>query len=895
MSSNRIQNTNELLKRAPLVDSLVVSIFRSMDSLDFHWDNNNIKSDSVEILSLLERLDYAHKVDNGEWYATKSGRSFLTKILINFDQLFDPTSSSKLRFIERLGSGRESVVLLAEHKLMNRQLAVKVYFEQGAEKRYQQLFKDAEWDSSSISGTFVLPVDLFLIEMSDRNGNFANLDCVVFPLHSGETLEVFLNSERPLTPFVVREFVSQIGIALSEIHKANIAHGDLHVNNIIVEDSGEGLLKFRVIDFTGCKPEDASSAMADDWEKFKLLVAYLTSKIPLSRMSVQRHIGARYYTLISALLDGSISDSNDFRHALKTQRYYLKYVQLRDEFIARKFKAGDSLALFRHEEISNPELARELFIPFEPFFQEFSVFGSALLHGHRGSGKSSYLAALAFLPKSKIEFCDPREKFGVLFACRQGEFKQLRVIDVKSRTNAYSELKHLLIIKIIRKTFEVLHETSNSDAWNFEESFDTLPTERFLKSVLPISVTANFEKRITERLESIHEALLRHEIAFTDHLISGELHLQATALLNEESLISFFRSIRASSGFFVNSQYFLLFDDAGVPNMPECMQRVLNELVRAANEVFCVKVTAERFSFAEEDSDDKVLETVHDFTPFNLAESLILRSGHRVNRTELKRYFAKLLAKRLSRYQSKDIEDYIGIGSRGTAQVVKALSKDERAVGAYSGWNIIWQVADRTPRHLLELISTIFKKAGVTEDSKPSIIDPKIQDEAVRNYSEMKLRHISYIPGKIEDSNTIALGQHLSNITLVFGRLCRIELERGPMPDKPSRYYEMLAIEIDREQRIKRAAEKILKYLIRYAIFDDTIVARTRDGGLRKPIYVLNRIYAPAFGISVRRDTHWRIRADRFERFLLDPTYELKNASKGNVDQNRELFDNDES
>lgn len=895
MSSNRFKRTNAAIKETPIFDRVIETFLNELDSLRLNWeDPGYIENYTPDLKEKLQSASFLQKEENGKIFLSKAGRSFFARTIIDEEQLLQERTFHNYQFLSKLGSGRESVVYLAEHSLIGRKVAIKIFYELGAAKRYQKLFESIDKSKLAPGDSIVFPSDIFSISLKDHRDDDIKLEAVVFPYRQGDTLASFLESEQPLTPFLVREFITQVGGSLADLHRAGVAHGDLHLDNIIVEASENALMRFAVLDFTGSDQSERDRAISMDWSGFKEILIYILARIPLHHMSLQRHLGARTYTLVQAVLDDRIDTTVDLDRANKDKRYYEKYKLDRDHFIEAKFNAADTIGLVRHEEITSPALARQLFVPFEPFFKEFAEFGSSILHGHRGSGKSSYVASLAMLPTSSVEFVDPRDKFGILFACRQGEFKQFRSIKLGKGGIQYSHLKHLLIVKVIRRTIEILHESLRINSLGLLADFEVESVAKFLCQVFPVGASATFESSSLERLESLYEATVRYELRFTDGVFDDNITATEGKLLNERSLGEFLQAVRDSAGVLGRTRFFLLFDDCGVPNMPEDLQRVLNELLRSANEIYCVKVTAERFSYKEEDSDGKVLEAPHDFTPFNLAESLILRGGQKIERKETRKYFEDLLSKRLETYDSNTIQSYLGQDFGTMAGFVKKISKSPKAKGAYAGWNIIWQVADRTPRHLLELVSSIFANAKVRPDTPSAIVPADIQDEAVRAYSEQKLRHIAYIPGRLDASGvTIPVGQHLSDITVAFGKYCRSSLERGRMrKSERERYYECLAIEIDRKKDLGKNADEILKLLIRYAIFDDSILALTRDGGLKQPIYVFNRIYAPVFGISVRRETHLRLWSDRFERFLLKP--DTKDLSSSTVkDKNLDLFDDE--
>ena len=95
----------------------------------------------------------------------------------------------------------------------------------------------------------------------------------------------------------------------------------------------------------------------------------------------------------------------------------------------------------------------------------------------------------------------------------------------------------------------------------------------------------------------------------------------STNRLDEASLVRFCRLVRDHIPTLSTARFYFLFDDAGEPNIPSDAQQVLNDLVTSSNAVYCVKLSAERFSYRLRDSTDRTLEETHDITSFDMART----------------------------------------------------------------------------------------------------------------------------------------------------------------------------------------------------------------------------------------------------------------------------------
>jgi hypothetical protein len=357
-----------------------------------------------------------------------------------------------------------------------------------------------------------------------------------------------------------------------------------------------------------------------------------------------------------------------------------------------------------------------------------------------------------------------------------------------------------------------------------------------------------------------------------------------TRRLDEHALFTFCGIIRALFTELATAQFYFLFDDAGRPNIPQEAQRVLNDLLTSSNAVYCVKLSAERFSYDLRDSQDRTLEETHDFTSFDIASAYAAEGGFGQSRLDIKHYFANIVRRRLEHwnYPSIDIADYLGdqkatIPARELVARLAAGRKD----AYYAGWDVVWQLADKTARNLIELVSEIFAHARVRPPDRadksavpiPQVISARVQDKAIRAVSNRRLRGLEFIPGEmLVGGRVVPVGKHLYLCASSFGTISRRYLMAGRRTGKHGkRFDERLAIERNDTSLVREDAQTVLDLLVRYGIFDDSALSVAFDDGQKKPVYVFNRVFCPAFGISFRRDAHLRLSVRRLEEYLLEP------------------------
>jgi len=392
--------------------------------------------------------------------------------------------------------------------------------------------------------------------------------------------------------------------------------------------------------------------------------------------------------------------------------------------------------------------------------------------------------------------------------------------------------------------------------------------------------------------------MVRIEMKVLDNLFNNKKDL-LNHIATELNVLNFFQAVRSSFLELSNTRFHLLFDDAGAPNIPSEVQCIINDIIISSNPLYCVKLTTEKNSYKFSSTNSKELENGQDFFEYDISSTFY--SGSKtfgLDNTKLESYFRRIVSERLSHfnYQSNDITDYLGDGLTKFDTFVNALATGKRDA-YYCGWSMVWKIASGNPRNLLELISEIFSVDNINEKSKVAIISNRNQDRAIRAVSEKRLRSIAQISGAFKIHGTqFSLGRRLFDITLAIGSVFRIYLRAEKGKKRKAQY---LAIERNEFTALGEHADFLLKEMIKYGILDDSRLDYARDDSVKKPIYILNKIYCPVFGLSFRRDQHLRLSKIKFEQMLLSPssfvtegTKRLRDESERGISIQKTLFNN---
>ena len=243
-----------------------------------------------------------------------------------------------------------------------------------------------------------------------------------------------------------------MGQALFALEASGAYHGDLHDKNILVDQFSADGLRLKVVDisFDAVGSLPAEVYKNTDLLSFKqLLWRLLTAqKSALPNMSLRKYIGTRNYLKIIAILDDATDSFERVSHVLESDGAYNAYLELKASFIQDRFLRPESFRLQRYEEIIDQTVAVRLFVPFEQLMTKIIGFGNMFVSGNGGSGKSTYLASLAFFPQAEESIVEFTQIFGVYFPCRQGEFQPLGSHSAAFQQTEVPRIASLLTLKI---------------------------------------------------------------------------------------------------------------------------------------------------------------------------------------------------------------------------------------------------------------------------------------------------------------------------------------------------------------------------------------------------------------------------------------------------------------
>jgi len=815
---------------------------------------------------------------NNSLYTTQKGKGIIN--IIEFSQCNIAKIPNNIipEYIleEVIGTGNTSTTFKALRTKTNEVVVVKV-FKPGIFDRINFSDKIKSLSDLRKLSNLILPDDF-----GEFNWEGVNLKYITMKFVEGKTLNNFLKDNVNVDlRFFLKNFFTELSKTLEMIEDVGLNHADLHSDNIlVVEDvfeKGSGIYHFQIIDFMGIKAnEEFDEFELQDIDYFKQHLAKIVRLYALTPSGEPdlKKLGERYYRVIQNLQEGK----------------YQSFKELNKSFLDEPpevFKLGKieeppfSFIRFEQYDINNP-LWLTRFEPEKSLYNPIKRFDNVICSGPRGCGKTIYLRSLTFVPRLVKLIQDDGEEysgledkiayfekiFGIYFACRQGEFKYFsqKYFEFTPKTQLF--IKHIIVLRIIKHTIGLINEAYKEGVYTSEPKIGQILN--FLNHFLTkdFMMTKEAKEKPFEQLKSI---LNMEENTCEDALGGDVKYLKFGKMLNEYSLIEFFRNLQKSVSELSDVKFYIIFDDLSEPQVPFECQEIINSIMACLNEIYCCKFSTEKFAYSFKDMFGKTLQPTNDFTYLDL--SFLGRTADTYSGKVYKNYFEKIINKRLEGAAYKlGINEILEKHPYSAEEFISLLS--EYAKGnrdgnlKFAGWGLIVQLSSRSIRDGIAICDSIFRECETVDNLSHKIkegeskIPLDIQDIAIRRHSRQEYKGLL---------NITYHGKEIFNVVRNFGEISRQYLTKEIAKEKGNRKFEIITIERTDNEELSDDAEKILRALIRYSVFLDSGLSFSRDeiGLVQK--FSLHKKFTPALMTTYREREHIRLSTERLEKFLLYP------------------------
>ena len=698
------------------------------------------------------------------------------------------------------------------------------------------------------------------------------LNYIVWEYVNGITLaDIFEKGHTISTSFII-DLTEQMCHAIKQMQDVNLQHGDLHSNNIILiqpkEWDPEPKLRVKIVDFGLAKSVRGT--------KFKLDMEYLAVHLQKCWTSNRVYAGEmlvsdkKFQSLLTELIK-RMTDPNIEHRLLDPVETIKRIYQIQEEkdenSVFRNVSLSQPFEYLSAEEMpENSDLIQDLYADNVPWLKEIEGFGTTVVSGPRGSGKSMILKNMRLLTKLRsLKFPTDQQNtihfLGFYLQCQHNLYYPFAGLNIDYTEKVADKFIHYLNLLFTSEILESLIILEDLDILKFT-SRDKNNLISFLKEHIIHEDTDSYflsSKNVLNQLKSIVEK----EILFVQKRIQKNEDFKKQTSLNY--LQSFIKVLDNVSDFFKDKSIYFLLDDYSKPKINIPLQKSINRLISYRNSRFCFKITTEKFGFVQIDLDDKTLEQDREYSFIDLGTRFI-----KANKSDRKEFIKNILNKRLKRANIKlDAVQFFGPQQFDGKIALQLMTERKKGTSEYqsrfeyAGLNVIYKLCLGDLSTILQLCKEIYHEAESENNNFEHGINSKIQDTVIRRFSTRRLEMIK------ELSN---VGMKLYQLVESFGIISKKYLYDYDKSNKMSPYLEVLRIELtETTDCLCPDNEELYKQLIANNIFLDGGGIYAWGQGIPNIKLILRPIYTPALKISYSDRYAIRIKCESFQKFLHDP------------------------
>jgi len=750
------------------------------------------------------------------------------------------------------------------------------------EKSYLEEAKRAR--DLGTSDYFARFLDAGVVEIPWVDGRMRKFIVFVEQWINGTTLASFVTT-RNITPTFLLSYVRGMCAALGVLAAKGYRHDDLRPENVMIEEPERGDVmqeaKVKIIDTGSMKLASEPKRQVqsnqpwfreDDYRWFAEHLLLIRNA--LYQRKPHSVYEARFIKEIDPLLDRMFEEDRGaalWAPSRICTEFASAWTRAHTSPAQQVVRLNNPFDYIAAEHIVSDELLVRLFADSCPWFAEVAGPNPILLTGPRGCGKSTVFRRLslkALLYKTPEEIA-ASQIVGFYVSCSSD--LRNRVNWLKSERTAgrfRNEIVHyfnLLVAREIVQTLAIIAERADRvPLFGFGQA-EEISFHQFLMERLQVSDADQLRLQGMSRMEHALSIIEQKMNECYNAMRRGITAVRATDIpfLAEVALF-----LSRHVQYFRNRKMALLIDDFSVHRIPAPVQAILNLVLWDRQGRYISKVSAEKYGAEAIDQLKGTSEITRELRELDCGRYYLETSA-----MDTRRFAKELLAIRLvlAKYQGTP-DQIIGPSEYKKGGLGQALRERRKARGRkdnqFHGLRTIADLCSGDVSNLLEIYRRIFEYGRVaahTTERVPS----HLQHEAIQAVSRDLLELIK---------NYTPLGPEMYNVVYHFGVLSRRILREAPeqrkgrdkVPPQTTR------IEVDQPpdqpaDEMAPAQKELRRELIRRTIFIEMSAGRGRHGFTPTLRWQLRRIYCPAFGTTVYKNTAIKWRSDEFKRFLLDP------------------------
>jgi hypothetical protein len=722
-------------------------------------------------------------------------------------------------------------------------------------------------------GSFADFIDVGLAEIELPEKGKTKFVCFIEEWIDGQTLSEYLGKNEINASFLV-SYVGGMCNAIKVLNDLHLQHDDLRPANVMIKPNTlTKELLIKIIDTGSLKPSDNTTKKEKDdhiWFAEHLITIWNIIK-KNKQMSLPEK---RFLKETKPLLDRMIEDDRTVALWIPSKiKNEFDSAYTRSQTPPDKIpELSNPFDYITAEHIQSDKVLVDLFAESCPWFGEVAGPNPLLLTGPRGCGKSMVfrrLSVKALLYKIPSAIVDSKI-VGFYISCSadlRNRFSWIKTDNIARKFQR--EIIHyfnLLLAREVIQTFQNVSKREDREKlFGFGESQEQ-SFHKLLMNKLRVTEAESFYLQGVSYMQHALEIVESKMDYCYNQMINGRgIGEEAT---DNTFLATLTRFLSKTISFCSERKTTFLIDDFSIHRITEPVQKILNPIIWDRQTTHVFKLSSEKYGAVGVDELAAVAEVTRELREIDCGQFYI-----NLGDKDCRRFAKELLAKRLCICGYKGTpEQILGNSKYEEGSLGKSLraraKKPGRIDNQYYGLETIADICSGDISNLLEIYRRIFESGGVLTDTE-KMVPSHIQHEAIGSVSRDLLNLIK---------NYVPCGKDMYNIVYHFGILSRQILREGRLQKKgkdmiPS---ETSRIEVDQppgqsKEELTEQQQELMDELVRRAIFIEMESGRARHKFTPTLRWQLRRVYCPAFGASLAKNTAIKWTPEEFKRFLIDP------------------------
>lgn len=725
-------------------------------------------------------------------------------------------------------------------------------------------------------GLFVLPTSVGRVMRFDGMPTSQDPDFVCFLTTwvEGQTLEQFLaDPKNSLTPEFVCTVANEILRGVHFLAAQGLKHDDLHAGNVMISEVDPDLAlteaerrrqRVSIIDMGSLKPllQPTQKSRDDELSVIGILVQMYNG------LWSQRRTAAAHQRFLEGFrqLVINLADDDPTRFYPGVQFLAAEIAELQRSLNAppqpgpRAFHPFEAISA---EHLADDSTLLELFVSSLPWMATLQENKPIVFTGPRGCGKSMlfrFLAARTHIGVPR-RAADLPKSFGVYISCASQLQNNLSWIARKSgRAAEYSQaIATYFQLVVVRELLRAVGAAFQDESWRVRFGITESGMDRVLNKLTVYFKEPVETPRLKSQLRVLHFAddLDRLRVRVHMQLLNGE---QPEVILPDTFLGDATESLTAQIPQFRTFPIIFLLDDYTASRVQPEIQRTINRIIFERRSSHYFKISSERYGFNADDIDGSSIDLTREY---DVVDAGRFACDGTVTEHQARTFLAALIDARLRKANwAGRTETLIGPSGEYASDPKLAAFIRTKGVGRYSfyyGIEHLTRLWSGDTATVLQIVKEMFTIGNVGPEQTERIGDQS-QHIAITNVSKaFRERVHSFHP----------VGPLMSKILDEYAGAARDILVDGSLDNSgaPRRLYrlEMTKPEskptVDLLKALNPAASELARELLRRSVFVELQDSRGKEGPSTHTMrWDLRRIYLPAFGLSLARESYYDVK-----------------------------------